>query len=964
MKKYFEHTDRKTSVWAALFSCLTLFSLLVYFAPGWYQELSSMQEMVCGQVIWKAYPKQADMTVVKTILFGLPVCYFFFTLLFGILRYENFFQKQEAVLIGGGYLTGLILILTQRQCADQFMISYGILLVGYVLCKRGKDAKSAKDLFLNNLYSAMLVYMGLLACLLLLSWKRAGVAMLWQQHSRSLLLVILAYILTMGILRKYALFCYEKILYVQFILPLGLMGMIHFRYVYGETGEMMELFYSRKWALFCILLLILLYGSCFRTLLVKKQKKLTWSTYVMVALFRIFMQPEGLMSIDFFHNGELTMPMQQMMSYNRLPYKGLVPIHGLCDYFYGGLSYLFFDGTYLSLNAAKIVGSLLMAIAVVTVVYFFVEGQLQSLVVVYFFLPYLMQQAGIRYLFLFIMFLVLFSKKMRDGFWFIYTWVLLSIFATAWNASIGGATALAFLPIVLYRAVFVLPGQIKEEMRQEKRFLWTKVTALLGLLVIGISYIPMFLQIVEYLLDNTATTLFVNGMEMFPKPQNAAGYLVPGLWGMDGDFFATAFGFMIPLLVCLSYFFQKGKGYVREYLVILLVCFLVLINYAFVRFDEGLRSAVMGMFFTLLIMITLLWKEKNVPVYILCLGFLFWIVDDPLWISSDSLSLVWEVPKSVETTIMGRTVDDPVVYVTGDSVGIPNLGSGFVQGNSLNSLCNVSKVLTACQSAGMSCLDLTNEIANQVVFDLDNYWEFTSAYNISNDRMQRKAISYMKEELPQVILVAPEIVFDDAPFALRSPVLYQFLMQQGYETYKYENVIYLTREENSIPQAQKDDRALAQLWHKKEIGYLPKIWGNSSHEQLTDVTNKLPDYKIVRTKEGFDLVWEAPVCGKNLSLLEMNLPVTKQEKSDGSRESDSLTDSEITLQWDSDLAIDDRESAYVFTADESGTYCLPIGLSPYFSMTESIEKVSFVFDTASFEWDESLIDVHAYVFRE
>lgn len=994
MRTIFEYADKKTGVWAAMISCLTLFSILAACVPGWYESLPSMEELVCGQVIWTGYEKQVDLTIVKCVILGLPVLFILFYGIACFCRWKEWIDSNERVLIAGGYLIGVVLVLLQREIAWQYLISYAVLLIGYIVCRRGVNPVVARHRFFAAILSAYMMQLMCVSIIFLLSFRFAKMTQLWKQYSNCVLVIGAIAFLLLCIWKKQAEVINKYLLYVQIVLPAGLMGMIHFRYRYETDGNLMELFYSGKWKAFCFAFALILCAFGAWQMIGKKQM-LTWTTFVMTAVIRVFMQPDGLMNIDFFHNGELTLPSQQLISYGRMPYKGVIPIHGMCDYFYGMVDYLFFDGIYLSLNAAKVVGNILMAVLLATVIYFFVQSRYQGLMIVYLFMPYLVNQAGMRYLFLFIMFFVLFSHKLRDGFWYIYAWVLLSICATAWNASIGGAAAAAFLPVVLWRMGTVLPGQIKKMFRDRKKEIPGKMAALVMLLILGLCYVPMFIQIVVYLLDNAGTTLFVNGMEMFQDTSEASGLLVPGLWGSGGDFFMVTFGFSVPILLCLLYVCKKGMGYAREYLITLFVCFMVLINYAFVRFDEGLRSTVMGMFFTLLITVTLLFEEAAkeyrtgylekgqnsygaVTAYVACLGFLLCLTDSSPWVNAESLPLCLNVPSYVETTIMGQTVEDPVVYVTGESVEIPNLGNGFIQGNTLNSLRNVSKVVEAYRQEGKTCLDLTNEIANQVVFDLDNFWPYTSAYNISNDRMQKKAIAQLKNQLPDMILVSPEIVFDDAPFSLRSPILYQYLMQQGYETYKYENVIYLVRGENPVEGGEQNEAALAQLWHKTTLGYLPRVWGLSEQDQLLDITDQLPTAKIQDTESGFDLVFEKPMSGSEVTLLKLKLAVSKEYKSEleknhaNDNEKDGQESTSMTVTFDSDLTESDKgtsgeelaENRYAFALDESGDYLVPLGLSPYFTKTAKINRISFTYNHEKCQIDTKECSVSYYRFKE
>ena len=323
----------------------------------------------------------------------------------------------------------------------------------------------------------------------------------------------------------------------------------------------MELFYSGRWKYFCILLtLLLLIWAYFSS---RKESRIYPTTFVMAAMLRVFTQPEGLLSMDYFHNGEITLPMQQLMSYHKLPYLDLIPIHGLCDYYYGVIDYLFVRRIIsFPESAAKIVGDLAMAALLALVICYFMEHRV-GIWLVWLFMPFLGQNSGNAVSVpLFILFFVLFSKKLPK-LDYLYAWVLLSIFAIAWNASIGGTAALAFLPLVLCRSLPKLGENCKEILHRPGVLVrW------LALIVFGISFIPLFLQIVVYLKDNTGTTLYVNGMAMFEDVTDAAGYLLPGLMGKQGTFFIGTFGFLLPLLVCLYFALKKEKRAAGQFMII------------------------------------------------------------------------------------------------------------------------------------------------------------------------------------------------------------------------------------------------------------------------------------------------------------------------------------------------------------------------------------------------------------
>lgn len=606
----------------------------------------------------------------------------------------------------------------------------------------------------------------------------------------------------------------EKLLmFFQLFLPFQFLGYYKFFYWYEAEEGMIQLFYSAKWKVFCFLmfLLFLLYqGFC----IWKKKPGIYLSTLIMIAIGRVAQVPEGILSVDFFHNGEMALPMQQLVSYGKIPYFDLDPIHGLCDYFYSLLNMVFFDGSYFAANAAIMAAGIIMAAFLAFVMGRCIKNSYMALLLVYAAMPYLVQSAGVRYLIFFASFFILFHEEIRkDSRKFLWWWVMLCIVGIFWNVSIGSSMAVAFLPEVLYRTVkdiFPMVKGIKTwEKGEKKRFF----AAYGVLVVIGICYIPWFCQILRFLSENAGTTLYVNGTPVF------------------GDEFrpAATFLFLLPYVVALIYALRGGKKG-KSAFVSMFSCLLVISNYACVRYDEGARLAVLALFFMVLYMGMLIGDERDAGAISLgagglCLVAILWLGGG--WIPSVGPAMEMEQVSAAETVkIMDEEMEDPIVFVSGDSVGMPDLGTGFIRAGTLNSLKNIQKVLEAEAGEG-GYLDLTNKISHYVIFDRESVLPFTSAYNISNRKMQEKAIALVEKERPRLILIAPLIQFDLAPVSLRSMDFYTALIRMGYEPYIYEDVVYLLDGEPLLAEAEGGRRSLGLHCHKEYLGMLPYIWGNS-----------------------------------------------------------------------------------------------------------------------------------------
>ncbi len=942
-ERFLNELDGKGKVFSALFGALTLFAVLGKIVPGWYGQMPLYTEWICGDTTWSAYNKQADMNIVQSALFGLPLLFCVFAVLYVVWNRTMKKAQKAGYVFATTYIALLTMLFRGSENAPAWLALWLCLFVGYWIA----GASERSHLFGRNVILTILFMLSVIAGILFLNAWFPRFGSLWERLDT--VVIVLSMGLFFGLILVKKIDAKAEVLYeLQFVLPFSWLSMYAFRYRYEKDGSLLELFGSGRWKWMCILFCVLCLILCLAER-VKKGRRLYLSTFIMTAVIRVFSQPEGILNVDYFHNGEISMPMQQLVSYGKLPYKDLIPIHGMCDYYYGLVNTLFFDGTYLSLNAAKVVGDLLMAVLFAVVLYVFIENKLQSFCIVYFFLPFLISKAGMRYWVMFFLFFALFSPQIKKGMQSLYVWIFLSIAAIAWNASIGGAAALAFLPVILYRLWRDFPSQWKELKkcpdRKKKALVWGAWELLI---LCGIAFIPLFLQIVGYLKENTGTTLYVNGMAMFSEVSEAAEYMIPGIAGAQGEFFFQAFAFLIPMFVAFVLMFRKQKTGAGEMFVTYLAAFTVLANYSFVRYDEGLRAGVLGIFFMLLTSVTLLYRvqvkenessNRTIMLYSAMLAGAVLLFGNTPFVTSENLVLEKDVPAQTQIQIMGQEIEDPVVHVSGELVSMPGLGTGFIQGNTLLSLQNVNTLVQAANANGQTVFDITNAVANAVTLDMPLYLPYSSAYNISNEVMQNAAISRLEENLPDIILAAPEIRFDDAPFSLRCIHLYSYLMQKDYVPYKYENVIYLVRGENPLPQAEQSTEAFAQLMHKKDLAYLPAVWGENAENMSQSLTEINVGYQIEMTETGLRVVFDEPISGREIAMIGIAGPAEDAPVLQKSESSECVS---VVMTIPSSIAtLGEAEFEFAYAGAQM---LIPVCSSPYFMWQEQIEYLEFETD--------------------
>ncbi len=888
---------------AALFSLTATAFTIWLVKPFFYDRAPVYGELAAGGTIWNGYYKQGDMYVFYLLLLLIP-------LFAGLFLFVLHTVKSPAALkkdMGEG----------SRNTED--------------------SEKNSREYRQHQALPVFVKCFALLfLCMASLTALQNTAAVFLPGHGQELqrkvfMITVLFVAVVLGMIFKdlikkkdIAVLTGEILRFLQLFPAFGLLGYYRFFYEYQGAQDRIQLYYSAKWKLFC-LVVFLGFFLCQLIQIRKKKPGIYLSTLMLVAINSVAATPEGILSVDFFHNGEMAFPMQQLVSFGKVPYFDIDPIHGFCDFFYSLMNVVFFDGTYMSQSAAIMAAELFMAAFLALVMGKCIGNRYASLITVCLLMPYLVQKAGVRYLVFFAAFFILFNREIRkDGRRFLWWWVILCILGISWNVSIGSAMAVAFLPEVIYRLIKNIIPKLKNmkawSSMEKKRF-----GISYGVLVlVGISYIPLFLQILRFLGENAGTTLYVNGTPVF---------------GEDFHFIRT-FGISVPYLWALIYAL-KGSRRGKSAFISMFSCLAVIGNYACVRYDEGARLAVLAVFFGMLFILTVTdnrvlnnkdaWMRKY-ERYLqwggsaLCCIHIFYLAWDYLPGNNGNTMFPQIVEEELEITIMDEKTKDPVVYVSGDSVGMPALGTGFIQGSTLNSLKNILTVLET-EENGQGYVDLTNRISHYVIFNKESILPYTSAYNISNKKMQEKAIASINEERPETILIAPLIQFDLAPFSIRSMEFYTALIKMGYRPYVYEDVVYLKDGEALLLGAADGKRSLGLICHKEYLGMLPFIWGNSmaADENQFNLERIELTYECIREENETALRVETDsMNGMDISYIALKI------KEDGIKKK----------QWEFSFYSETDNEVHSFgilsgmdKAEEIVTYLIPVGSSPFWQFS-------------------------------
>ena len=367
----------------------------------YYGSWPHYSQFVAGGTVYNGYNKAGDMCIFYLLLFCLPIYFIFF--LWAKHRnyekqYHNKTETQEKNYVN------------KKKCLSYNSLNSGfdfvaMLLMGAFAVTAIETALSGRFVIYREQFANIRIF--LIVCYLM--WMVALLVWAWAKDQK-----------VQNVIDKISV-C------AQLLLPFCFLGYFGFYYQYENETGLIELFYSRKWKWFCVCMFIIFFvAQIYR--LQKKKTGISVYTLISIATMSVMRTPEGMMSVDFFHNGEMALPMQQLVSFGQIPYFDIDPIHGLCDYVYSFFNYLFFDGGYFSQNAGIVVANLFVAAFLSVVLANCLKSRSSAVVIIWILMPYLVDKAGVRYVMFIAAFLILLSDKARkSNLWFFWWWVLLRV---------------------------------------------------------------------------------------------------------------------------------------------------------------------------------------------------------------------------------------------------------------------------------------------------------------------------------------------------------------------------------------------------------------------------------------------------------------------------------------------------------------------------------------------------------
>lgn len=895
--------SQRISLLSVILSLISTAVSVKLVMPVLYAKMPQYKEFVTGHTVWTAYYKSGDMILAYLLIGGLLSFYVFFLLLFSLLSKKiSWLCKDIDERLSYKAEWTVIWKKAEKSCFFFFFSLFTVVSLFKII-----------DLLIPGNISAcgktfhfVWIICAAAALVFFCFYGR-------QNHEKTM----------------------NKILEgSQLLLPLCFLGIS--RYEYVRNGAVITQYDSIKLKTVLGILTAVLLGYNFYCIFVrdrgKEEGKIYLTSFLSLAVFASYTLPKGIMSgtpVEMFHYGEIAVPFHQLLEFGKVPYLNMMPLHGICDYFQAGICYLLFDGSYASFEAAVVIGCVFTAVITAAVIYFCVENKPAGLFCILLFSLFGDPYYYIRWAFSFPFLLILFSEKVRtDFFKLLWSWTFISILSIAWNPPIGGACALAALPMVLYEGIhekgWKIFLDIKERKSRKRILLWY-----LPLFILGICFIPMFFSILQYIAENSKAILETTGDIL--KEELKGPY----------EWYAM-FGFLLPLLSA-CYFLAGKKGKEKKTAVFVLL-FLILFNgiivrYTFIRTQFGERAVnvtcLCNLFVILMIFIPYLKKYRSVSTAVIT-----------LFLSACMVKFKGaDILKMPGNFFVQDQISADYVYASVEETGLKGLGDIYLTEEQKTEIVNLKELAEDLQE--YQFVDMSNQHTHYNILNKEALLPFSSTYNINNKVMQSESIEILKELKPEVILVWPGWGHDSGPISVRNYYIYQYLTG-NYVPCRYKNIIFMTNHPDIQKQYEPAYEELGQVMHTEELKKLPLMWGNEyleenetadvpvSYHVLDTNTEKLGEnyYHMTAKENYFFFALDKTIKGSQVSFLRIS--VQNPESADTAFNFDGMV-----------YFINENESIeeshrFKFTGGE-GEFLIPLSTSPYWSYSDNIQAVMLDF---------------------
>jgi hypothetical protein len=592
---------------------------------------------------------------------------------------------------------------------------------------------------------------------------------------------------------------------LQVPLPLLLIRICDYRYEY--SGKIIPLFDTSL--LNMITLGIVVPAIAYNMFVFSRKKEINIyiTTVVCFAVYSCFPVPSPYFLNDMFHNGERSVPLQQLLTFGKIPFVDYMPVHGLCDYFFAALGRIFFDGTYASLSAGTAIGTIIFACILFFTFYHKISNKYYCVL----FALLSGHFIGYRWVMLYLAIaLMLYSVRSRSfiAFFTEYAWLCLA--NILWYPALGACYALGMFPMLIYN------------FRYSSKKINTK-QLLLYLAALAVFFVSLFflkdilLGIVSYIWETTRLTAETHGTAF-----------ITGIKNMKMLHICLIFSFIpavIFLFITSLQLYRKDIEHFKFFLIFTISIVLMVIgltNYMFVRFDTGGR----------------IWPINYILLFLIIPSFTIFYSRSQIVIASYFITLfaVAVMPHSLLANIKYTKavyINNSTVMPESDTLKkIGNLGKIFITQGDLDFLLGTRKYLDKISSNGSFIL-LSGKLSLYAIFNSECPTKYVTPMNIEGKYKQNDVIRDIESKNIDICLL------DMSNFDPRFQTyrIYNYLLKHRFKFSEIiGDTIFLVKQRD-LPVHALGKEAVVQYFEKykgssihygNDIGSLPAAWSGAS----------------------------------------------------------------------------------------------------------------------------------------
>jgi len=942
------------------------------FYPRIFNNQMEYSDLVVGPTTWSGYYKDGDIGLFYVFLFCYIVLLILMPLLLNLvinkddrnIVVENNKSYSELFLIAAVTVGTTIFAIT-KVLPLKIALIIGFFYLIYHLLK-GKAELYTTSLFAKLCLLGIFAYCNIIVINIVVDIIFKGASLFSNENYNYMLISIILVIilLTIMLLRNKIKESSINILLALSQILLPSLFLIFYRFQYNYKGEIVSQYNSATLKYICLftsVTLILYNLFIFYKKYINRNKDnnpIFISTTISLSAFFAYRLPEASLLTDYFHRGESVVPMHQLLEYGSLPYFDYIPVHGGYNYFFDLINYLLFNGEYATVSAAISISCVLLAIIVSILIVMFVKGDIFP-----FILSVLCANAlGTyfdRWFGVFVMMLILYSYRMRrNPIKMLWWWVATSIFAIIWYPAIGGVISISFIPLIVHSFICSDKSELIA-MLMDKSFRNKLVARWLPLFIVGCLYIPMFIKQVEYVIVTAKSNLEVFGNSatsaIIYSTVNFFGNQIANV-GLTLIILPLGFILVVSLLLISSYKIKKKETEFILMIIQVMIFVVFAANYMYGRADSNLGRAISAIEVISITIIAAVINRmsKNImykPI-ILIMSIIIGIV------FRGNIGNLLEQ----HSVINARPIID-IEYMRFDGIeeGIENLGIVYTSQEHIDILTDINYIL----KSNDSFLDFTNRSAYHFIFNKESPAPFSSIYVTLNYDMQMTYINAIENHLPEIILIYPNTVYDNATVAFRGYPIYKYIFEKGYSPYKYNDIVFLLSEDS--PECilyERADEEFASIMHQKYLGFLPILWGNKDI-----INNRVENTKQVLTIVSRNQIEEIDgtemiIGDDSFIIYQLDVPIYGLEndfiKVSLSSDYELNEEDEFQLFWADDNEMFDEEKSFVFWGD-NGDLLIPVGTSPYWHFSDNIIRIRLDFPATMI--GKTLPDVHLDIYR-